>query len=348
MTTVQIKVSASAGRFGIVGVPTFLARAQQLLHVGRNRLALDLHPLDRLGHTGGIPQLERSHFPVEAQLHGAIDLDHRVGNLANAIGGVGPQVGQCRPQEDVRLVLRRSQQRVDTLGQAVDGLRHLQRGKLRPARGTILQRLPVDGHDLALAIRLPGLAIEAALSLVAEPLALQHLREEAGQRQIAALVVQVRSGVANDVSQNIEPDQIGQAERRCLGPTDSRARQRVDVFDAEVHVLHQTHDVQDAEGADAISDEVGRVFGENHTLAQMQIAEVGDDIHRGRIGVGRGDQLQQPHVARRIEEVSAEPAAPEIFGEAFHDFRHGQAAGVGSDDGSGLADGFDLAQQSCA
>ena len=83
----------------------------------------------------------------------------------------------------------------------------------------------------------------------------------------------------------------------------------------------------------------------NYALAQVQIAEVRDRLHRRRISVRRGDKLQQPHVTRRIEEVGAEPVAPEIFREAFDNFCYRQAAGVGGDDGAGFANGFDLAQQ---
>ena len=127
VTAAHIEESASAGGFGIVGVPRLVARGQQLFDFGRNRLAFDLHPLHGLGDAGGVPQLERSHLPVEAELHGAIDLDHRVGNLANAVGGVGPQIGQRRPEKDAGFVLRRRQQHLEALGQVVDRLRHLQR-----------------------------------------------------------------------------------------------------------------------------------------------------------------------------------------------------------------------------
>ena len=38
--------------------------------------------------------------------------------------------------------------------------------------------------------------------------------------------------------------------------------------------------------------------------------------------------------------MRAEPGAAEIVGESFGDFRDGEAAGVGGDDGAGLADGL--------
>ncbi len=43
--------------------------------------------------------------------------------------------------------------------------------------------------------------------------------------------------------------------------------------------------------------------------------------------------------------MRAKPVAAEIFRESFDDLCYRQAAGVGSNDGAGLANGFDLAQQ---
>ncbi len=65
----------------------------------------------------------------------------------------------------------------------------------------------------------------------------------------------------------------------------------------------------------------------------------------GAVGFWRGNDFQQAHVARRIEEVRAEPGAAEVVGEAFGDFGHGKSAGVGGDDGAGLADGFYFLEQ---
>ena len=171
----------------------------------------------------GVPQLERAHVPVEAELHGAIDFDDRVGDLADAVGGVGPQIGEHVPQEDGGLVARRRQQHIEPLGQALDRLRHLQRSKLRPLLRTVLQRLPIERQPL-LALGALLLLVEAALGFIAQPLALQHRLEEVGQLQVVALVVDIGHRVANDVPQDVEPDQVGQAKRRHLGPADRAFR----------------------------------------------------------------------------------------------------------------------------
>ena len=66
-----------------------------------------------------------------------------------------------------------------------------------------------------------------------------------------------------------------------------------------------------------------------------------------RIGFRRGNDFQQPHVTRRIEEMCSEPGAAKVVGKSFGNFADRQAAGVGRDDGARLADGFDFLQQSC-
>jgi len=208
----------------------------------------------------------------------------------------------------------------------------------------IFEGLPVEGEAL-LAVGALLLLVEAALGLVAQPFAAEHLVEERRQVQVAALVFDVGGGVADNVAEHVEADEVAQAEGAGLGPSDGGAGEGVDFFDAEVHLLHDAHDVEHGEGADTVGDEVGSVFRVHHTLAEVEVAEVGDLLHRGRIGVLCRNDFEQAHIARRIEEVGAEPGAAEVVGEAFGDRGDGQAAGVGGDDGAGLANGFDLAQK---
>ena len=77
----------------------------------------------------------------------------------------------------------------------------------------------------------------------------------------------------------------------------------------------------------------------------MHIAKARNSLHSFAIGLGRGYQFQQAHVARRIEKVRAEPMAAEIVAESFRDFIHRQAAGVRGDDCPGAPPRFHPAQQ---
>ena len=126
------------------------------------------------------------------------------------------------------------------------------------------------------------LLVEAALGLVAQPLAVEHLQEERRQRQVAALVLDVGGGVAHDVSKNVETHEIAEAEGAGLRPAHGGSGKGVDFFDAEVHLLHDAHDVQHGEGANAVGDEVRRVLGMDDAFAEVQIAEVSDGLHQRR------------------------------------------------------------------
>jgi len=104
----------------------------------------------------------------------------------------------------------------------------------------------------------------------------------------------------------------------------------------KVHLLHQSHHVEYGKCADAVCDEVGSVFCQHDALAELCVAKVGNGFRSARVGIGRGDEFKQAHVARRIEEVGAKPGAAEVGRKSLGDFCHGKPAGVGGDDGAGL------------
>ncbi len=131
----QIKISPARGSFGIVQVPGFLAAGEQFLDIGRDRAAFFLHARDGGLDAGRVPEFKRTQLPVEAQPHGAIDLDDGVGNFGNAVGGVSPQIGQSRPQERAGFValLRAAlepQQHAQPRARIFDVLRHVERREL--------------------------------------------------------------------------------------------------------------------------------------------------------------------------------------------------------------------------
>ena len=168
----------------------------------------------------------------------------------------------------------------------------------------------------------------------------QHLAEEVRQTQIAAFVVDVRGHVADDMSENVETNQVDGAERRRPRPATACAGERVDFFDGQIHFLHQPHHVQHRKCSNAVADEVGRVFRQDYAFTKMHVAEVRDGVDQRGVGFGRGNEFEQAHVAWRIEKMRAKPRAPEIVRESFGNLAYRQAAGVSGDDRAGLADGF--------
>ena len=83
------------------------------------------------------------------------------------------------------------------------------------------------------------------------------------------------------------------------------------------------------EQGDLIRDEVGRVLGDDDALAEIAIEEGGHAReHRGVGGRGR-NHLDQAQVARRVEEVGAEPMTAEFVAAPFGECRDRDSRGVG-------------------
>jgi hypothetical protein len=120
--------------------------------------------------------------------------------------------------------------------------------------------------------------------------------------------------VGGHVRQHIDAHHVRQPERPGARPADGAAGQRVHLFDGQVLLLHEAHRFQHDEDADPVGDEVGRVAREHHFLAQQHVGEVRDGGNGRRVRLRRGNDLHQPHVARRIEKVRAKPAPADRLG----------------------------------
>src|SRR5205814_10693083 len=120
-----------------------------------------------------------------------------------------------------------------------------------------------------------------------------HLTEKIGKLQVAAFVMHVRSHVCDDMTEDIQADQINRAERCRLRPANNRPGERVHFFDGEIELLHQTHDVEYRECADAIGNEVGSVLRTNHAFAEPNISKPGDCIDQLRVNLRGWNNLQQ-------------------------------------------------------
>ena len=90
------------------------------------------------------------------------------------------------------------------------------------------------------------------------------------------------------MAEDVEADEIDGAEGCRLGPSESGTSERVDVFDGEIHLLHETHDVENRERADAVADEVGRVFRVDDAFAQFDVGKMRDGSSRARSVSGVG------------------------------------------------------------
>ena len=145
--------------------------------------------------------------------------------------------------------------------------------------------------------------------------------------------------------QHVDAGDIHRPERRAAGTAERRSGNRVDLLDRVLAGRQHIERARDAVQADVVADEVRRVLRHHHALAEDVIAEPRHRRDDGGIGVGGRDDLEQAQVARRIEEVRAEPVPAEIVRSAFGDRRDRDARGVRADDRSGPALLVDLREQ---
>jgi len=352
-----VEVLAAAGDAGTVAVPggvrfvLLLGVGEKFFHVGRNRRSGCAHLFGGRANAGGVEHLEGAKLPVVPGLHRLIDLNEVVGDLGHAIRAIGEQLGEEGPIEGSGFIFARIPvEKLRKAGRRVlHVLRHLDRRKFGPHTGLVVERLPVeDVAQIAPFGVLALLFVEALLRFVAQPLVLEHLVDEGRESNIGALVFDLlclRGEVLRHMRHHVDANHVAQPKGSCLRPADRSAGQRVDLFDRETLLLHEADRIAHREGADAVRDEVWRVVSMDDRLAQAQVAEVFDRCHIGGIGIRCRDDLEQPHVARRVEEVRAEPVASQLHGHAFDDLVDGQAAGVAGDDGVGAAMLLHLVEQ---
>ncbi len=139
--------------------------------------------------------------------------------------------------------------------------------------------------------------------------------------------------------EHVQAGEVAGAEDGGARPPHRLAQDGVDLVEAVAHLQRAPQRHHEAIDADAIGDEVGRIFAQHHALAQAVRAEGPPEIHDLGRGVVVGHQLQQLHVTHGIEEVRDQETAPKILRQPGGHGVDGDAAGIGGDDRIGREQG---------
>ena len=103
------------------------------------------------------------------------------------------------------------------------------------------------------------------------PLSLEHL--------LGSLVMlDQRSEISANVMGNVQPDQVEEAEGCCFGSTDGWTGDRIDFSDGVVILQYVLHCISTGNREDSIANEVGSILAHHDTLAQLDFAQVGDEV----------------------------------------------------------------------
>ena len=221
-------------------------------------------PLRDLLPARGLPGLERTQRPAVAPADREVDVARGFGDVGQVVGAVMEQVAEHRPQE-LRLRMLAVAQLRELLGRILDleDLDDFRRGNA--GRRPVVLRLQVQHQDV-----LADLAEDAGAGLLAQR-ALGDQRFQPFRRREVLVPRIVGQGVGHgldDVRHGVQADHVGGAVGRGLRPADQRAGQRIDLVEAQAEFGGVVDRRQDREHADAVADEIGRVLGVDHALAE--------------------------------------------------------------------------------
>jgi len=303
------------------------------LHGGQQRrqsAALSLQIGDHGLNAQRVHRLERPLFPAEAPLQRVVDVGQAARHVPGHLGGV-PETVVHHAAQEVALPAFQRVQRLHALGERLP-LDCLHGVHFDLALVFILESIEVQVQNDGLAPVSPGLFIEAAAGLVAQPLFVFDQCAE-GLREGEVLIVR-RGGpqVVGDVVDDVQAAQIGGAEGGRGGASQHRPGQLIGLCRRQAVLLDVVHGPHDAVHADAVGDEARHVVGDDHALAQHSVCEVAEIGNHLLVGSGRRNDFQQVQITRWVEEVRAHEAALKILAPAFDLKVHGNAAGVAGDD----------------
>ena len=233
-------------------------------------------------------------------------------------------IAEAALRPNLRFVQEKSQDQLDL--QAC----HRVRSRLVSRRTATINQIRAFLIEQGIAVRSGPRALRKSLFAI-----LENRKEEISPRT-ARLIRDLHEDWCC-LDERIETDEVGRAKRRALGMRHRFAGNGVYVFGRKAHLQHEVDGRHHPVHADTISDEVGRVFGENDPLAQGVFAEPAYGSH----GLGRrlrsGHELEELHVADRVEKMHHEEAAAERLGAPLHHLGNRKTARVRGDN-RGAAD----------
>ncbi len=133
----------------------------------------------------------------------------------------------------------------------------------------------------------------------------------------------------DDMGHRIQPDHIRGAEGGAGRAPDQWPCDGVGFVQSETESLGMMHHCEQREHADAVGDEVRRVERTDHAFAKRGGQETLQIVGKLRVCRRHGNDFDQRHVARRIEEMHAAEARTQGFRQRLAHLLDGQARGIG-------------------
>ena len=307
-------------------VRTIERRIAQRIEHRRDRKTLGREEIPEPVGAKRIDHLERSARPAVTELHRLVDRHDLVGHFRHERRRVAERMCEHPARE--------APGRTRVLGQRSKTVALPRRCGLdrcsRHRAGLSRQQL----HDLPC---IGATTVEATGPLVA---GVSTADESAHQRDAARHALKRVSGrkcrrqARRDIEHEIKADEIVEPEQAGLGDPHRPGHDRIRLFDG--HPLRHGLDQAGLERVDPdpVGEETRGVTAVHHSLAEFSVAELRQLLDHLGPRVRPADQLEQPHVAHRVEEMGDAEIAPHGGRHAFGQQGERQRGRVGRDDGA--------------
>ena len=306
----------------------------------RNGDARGGEPLGKPCRADPVDEFEGPPFPGVAEPHRLVDRHDVGGRLGDEARGIGQHAAEHGPGVATGLAVAAEQLAEVLVGAGEIGQVHGQRRAI--GTGGEVDRL------LVLAAAASIETIEAALALAADGALGDHAVDErhvADGRMERIVLAQGRAEARRDMRHEVEADEVDQSEDAGLGNAHRPSHDGIGLLDREAAVHRFQHAELQPVDAEAVGDEARAVLAGDNGFTQNDIAEPDDARQDGRVGLGARDDFEQPHVARRIEEMRDEEIPREGIGQAVDEMRERDRRGIRGYRRAGPAHRFDPAIQ---
>ena len=299
----------------------------------RHRAALGAETLGEPAGAEAIRHLEGAGLPVVAEAHRGIDVGDVVGDLGNEPRRVGDHRREHPPRVPPLVAVVREQRA------RPPGLRGLDAGEAGAPGRPVLAGGEVDRLLDPLRALAPQ-PVEPTPALSAGVAVRDHPADQIGHLHVAAQRVvrrEERVHARDDVGHEVETDEVDESEDAGLRDADRRPQRGIRLLDAQPRPHRLDHGALQPVHPDAVGDEPRRVLALHHPLAEPQVRELAEPLDLFRPGSRTAHDLQQPHVARRVEEVGDGEVLLQCVRCALHEPGEWDRRRVGGDDGAGPA-----------
>ena len=302
----------------LVLVKRLHARFQHVTDPFGSRIARGFHLLHSIFYTQHIPRFERASLVHEAPAHRVIDRLYGICHFWNDGRCVLETLVSQRLDEMRRLVIR-FQQDLETVFQPFDIFCVPDRVKARLSRRNVFERIQIEGPEFLFAILATDFLIKTDFRFVTEPFALQHRRHQlTGCFGFEILLPQLimrneRREVASNVIPHIQPDQVDQAEGCRLRSPDQWTGNGVHFIDGVTILQDVIHRKCACAKGDSVANEIWRVLAQHNSLAQAILTEPREEFNNFFLGIFCRNDFQQLQIARRVEEMRPKEMLLELF-----------------------------------